>query len=71
MKIKLKCTTIIAGQKVPMTSIGKGKKALAEKTVLDAPSIDARAAINRQHATLASAADTVNFELKAVTPVEK
>lgn len=75
MKILLKCATTIAGQKVPMTSIGKGKNAIAEKTCLEAPSIEARAAINRQHAILAPAKSAVNFELKqkteAVKAVEK
>jgi hypothetical protein len=71
MKIELKCTTMIAGQKVPMTIIGKGKNALANKTCLEAPGEEARAAINRQHATLASLSDKINFKLNAVNLAEK
>jgi len=66
MRIILKCGTTIAGEKVPMTSISKGKKPQAEYTCLEAPDVEARAAINRQHAALATVNDEINFTLKAV-----
>lgn len=72
MKIVLKCATEIAGQMVPMTSIGgKGKEAHAQPTCLDAPEKEARAAINRQHAVLAPAKSKVNFNLKKPAPATK
>ena len=62
MKIRLKCATNIAGQKVPMDSPGKNN--VMEKTCLVASDTDARQAINSQHATLATVDDHINFTLK-------
>lgn len=62
MKIILVCSTIIDGKKVPGTTTVDKETV---KTCIDCSDSEARAAINRQHAKLATADDKVNYPAKA------
>lgn len=64
MKIILTCNTVINGEKIPaFTPVTQGKETVDQRTCLAVSDEQARAAINRQHAKLASATDHVNYKL--------
>jgi hypothetical protein len=62
MKVSLKCSTLINGEKIAAKTTVKN---VTMATCLELPDSEARALINRQHARLAVKGEQVNFAFAA------